>query len=57
MSKIKVKTITCCLCDREVDLTEGCQKLFSRDVCPECAARVLKLANKWSQEANTEKEG
>lgn len=38
-----IKTMKCCLCDREVRLTNKCRKLFDKDICPECCERLVKL--------------
>lgn len=40
------KTITCCFCEKTVELTDDCQKLFDKDVCPECARNLTRLVNK-----------
>ena len=46
MSNKLKKKIVCCLCDRTVPYyTEGCQKLFDKDVCPECAVKVAEIVN------------
>ena len=46
MSNKLKKKIVCCLCDRTVPFTEDCQKLFDRDICPECAAKVAEIVNR-----------
>ena len=47
MSNKLKKKIVCCLCDRTVPYyTEGCQKLFDKDVCPECAVKVAEIVNR-----------
>ena len=46
MSNKLKKKIKCCLCNRTIPYyTEGCQKLFDKDVCPECAAKVAGMVN------------
>ena len=46
MSNKLKKKIKCCLCNRTVPYyTEGCQKLFDKDVCPECVVKVAAIVN------------
>ena len=51
------KTITCCMCDKTVELTDDCQVLFGKDVCPECTRNLTRLVNKMMVEKDIKKEG
>ena len=51
------KMITCCMCDKTVELTDNCQVLFGKDVCPECARNLTRLVNKMIVEKDIKKEG
>ena len=51
------KTITCCFCEKTVELIDDCQVLFGKDVCPECARNLTRLANKMMVEKDIKKEG
>jgi hypothetical protein len=46
MSNKLRKKIKCCLCEKEVPITDKCRRLFDRDVCPDCAVRVAGIVNK-----------
>ena len=51
------KMITCCMCEKTVELTDDCRVLFSKDVCPECARNLTRLVNKLMVEESDKKEG
>ena len=51
------KMITCCMCEKTVELTDDCQVLFGKDVCPECARNLTRLVNKMIAEESDKKEG
>ena len=34
---------TCCLCDRTIEPTDKCRRLFGMDVCPECSEKLARL--------------
>ena len=50
------KTITCYMCDKTVELTDDCQVLFGKDVCPECTRNLTRLVNKMMVEKDIKKE-
>ena len=50
------KMITCCMCDKTVELTDDCQVLFGKDVCPECTRNLTRLVNKMMVEKDIKKE-
>ena len=51
------KTITCCFCEKTVELTDDCQVLFGKDVCPECTRNLTRLVNKMIVEKDIKKDG
>lgn len=57
MSNKLKKTIKCSLCDKIVERTDDCKKLFEKyDICPECSKRLVKLVDGYLGESES-KEG
>lgn len=50
MSNKLKKEIICGFCEKTVPYTSDCQELFGRDVCPDCAEKIVRVVNKLSVE-------
>ena len=48
--------ITCCLCEKTMEPTDECRRLFNMDICPECSEKLGKVAERIIIESNIEKE-
>ena len=46
--------ITCCFCNKTMEPTDKCRRLFEMDVCPECSEKLAKVAEKFIIETKIE---
>lgn len=38
--------ITCCFCNRTIEPTDKCRRLFDMDICPECSDKLARVAER-----------
>lgn len=38
--------ITCCFCNKTMEPTDKCRRLFDMDICPECSEKLVKVAER-----------
>lgn len=38
--------ITCCFCNKTMEPTDKCRRLFDMDICPECSDKLARVAEK-----------
>ena len=39
--------ITCCFCNKKMEPTDKCRRLFDMDICPECGEKLVKVAERF----------
>lgn len=48
--------ITCCFCNKTMEPTDKCRRLFDMDVCPECSEKLVRVAERIIIETKLENE-